>query len=214
MQCRLAKSPLAALCVLLLCAGSANADTIVSNLSATVNGTGTIYASGPPQFYAQEFTTGAQAEQLTSIIAALGNLSGSVTVTAELVTNSAGLPGTTVLTGFVSPTIPSTSPTDVTFSPDLTVDLAADTNYWFILEAFGTGDYRWDYTNTLSSSLPNYAVSNNSGSSWLIGNPPGPFLIGVDGTPALAAPEPSALALLGTGILSMAGMARRRFSRS
>ena len=65
-----------------------HAAAIVTNLSDSVAGTGTIYSSGPPQFYAQEFTTGATELTLAEVIAALGNASGTFTATASLETNS------------------------------------------------------------------------------------------------------------------------------
>jgi hypothetical protein len=210
---RLTKSLLGPAFILLANAGLSYADTvIVSNLTAAVAGTGTIYSSGPPQSYAQEFLTGSSSVVLSSIIVPLGDASGSFAAGAELVNNNSGLPGSTVLTGFTVPTIPTGSPTDLTFTPMSSVTLAANTDYWFILAATGSGgDYQWQYTNTLSTSFPNYAVSNNSGSTWAIGTPPGPFLLGAN---AAAVPEPSSLVLAAIGLLALGMVVRARRLRA
>lgn len=200
--------------VLLVNAGLSYGDTIiVSNLGATVNGTGTIYSSGPPQSYAQEFLTGNSSVLLSSIVVPLGNATGTFTAAAELVADNSGLPGSTILTSFTVPAIPTTTPTDLTFTPTSSVTLNANTDYWFVLSASGSGDYQWYYTNTLSTSFPNYAVSNNSGATWTVGAPPGPFLL--EATAASAAvPEPSSLVLVASGLLAFVVMVCARRSRT
>jgi len=181
---------------------------IVTNLSDSVAGTGTIFASGPPQFYAQEFTTGAADVTLAEVIAALGNASGTFTATASLETDSGSLPSDTVLTTFTVPSIPAGSPEQETFIPNTIVTLSANTNYWFVLAATGDGSYEWDYTNTTHANLPNYAV--NDGTGWSIGAPPGPFLIEVDATP-----EPSSMLLVcAAGMLCLFVALGRRFGRA
>jgi hypothetical protein len=184
---------------------------IVSNLTDPADGTGTIYSSGPPQWYAQEFLTGSSSEVLSSIIVPLGDASGSFTAGAELVNNNSGLPGSTVLTSFTVPMIPTGSPTDLTFTPMQSVTLAANTDYWFILAATGSGGhYEWEYTDTLSPSFPNYAVSNTSGTAWAIGTPPGPFLLEANAAAVSAVPEPSSLVLVTCGFLTLAVVLIRR----
>ena len=79
-----------------------------------------------------------------AVTAALGDASGSFAASAEFVSNHDGLPGSVVLTRFTVPSI-GTSFKDLTFDPKKTVTLAADTDYWFVLAATGTGSYRWDY---------------------------------------------------------------------
>jgi hypothetical protein len=197
----------------LAAAGPSDARVIVTNLSDPVTGSGTIYGSGPPQEYAQEFTTGSKRVELGAVTAALGDASGSFTASAELVSNHDGLPGSVVLTRFTVPSI-GTSFKDLTFDPKSTVTLAADTNYWFVLAATGTGSYRWDYTSTLKADLPNYAYSNNSGASWKIGSPAGPFLIRVDSTAstgaAAAVPELSTWTMLALGFVALGFASYRR----
>lgn len=202
MRSCLTKFPLGAAFALLINAGLSYGDVpIVSNLGAIVNGTGTIYGSGPPQSYAQEFQTGNSSELLSSIVVPLGDATNVFTASAELVADSSGLPGSTILTSFTVPTIPTTTPTDLTFTPTSSVTLKANTDYWFVLSASGLGDYQWQYTNTLSTSFPNYAVSNNNGATWAIGSPAGPFLLEATATVA-AVPEPSSLVLAATVLLA------------
>jgi hypothetical protein len=196
--------------MLLVNAGLSYGDTvIVSNLTATVNGTGTIYNSGPPQEYAQEFVTGSSSEVLSSIVVALGGATGTFSAGAELLANSGGLPDGTIVSAFTVPTIPTSSFSNVTFTPMSSVTLAPNTDYWFVLAASGTGgSYQWQYTNTLSTSFPNYAVSTNSGSTWTIGTPPGPFLLQANAVSAV--PEPSSLVLVTCGFLTFAVVLIRR----
>jgi hypothetical protein len=201
MRSCLPKVLLGAAFALLVNAGLSYGDTVtVSNLGATVNGTGTIYSSGPPQSYAQEFQTGNSNVFLSSIVVPLGDATGTFTASADLVANNSGLPGSTILTSFTVPAIPTSTPTDLTFTPSSSVTLNANTDYWFVLSASGSGDYKWNYTNTLSTSFPNYAVSNDSGATWTIGAPPGPFLLEAT---AAAVPEPSSLVLEATGLLAL-----------
>ena len=65
---------------LLMNFGQSRAGIIVSNLTATVGGTGTIYtpsATGTPQAYAQEFTTGSQSVELAIGHRSLGRCLGN-----------------------------------------------------------------------------------------------------------------------------------------
>jgi hypothetical protein len=206
MRDRLTSIGIGALGLTLAAAGPSDARVILTNLSDKVAGAGTIYGSGPPQEYAQEFTTGSKRVELGAVTVDLGDASGSFTASAELVSNSHGLPGSKVLTTFTVPSIGTTF-TDLKFDPKSTVRLAADTDYWFVLSATGTGSFKWDYTNTLKADLPNYASSDNSGASWKIGNPAGPFLIRVasaaPASVALGAPELSTWTMLVLGFAAL-----------
>jgi len=190
--------------------GRAHATTIVSNLNDAVGGQGSIYVSGPPQYYAQEFAAGNQSAQLGSIIAALGDARGSFIPSAELVNNNSGQPGTSVLTTFSFPTLPASGFSDLTFLPNSTVLLSANTDYWFLLSASptatsGSSDrYQWQYTSVNDPLLPLYA-STHDGVSWEVESS-GPFLIAVNSI----VPEPSSLFLLGVAAVVAGSLRLKR----
>ena len=199
--------------LLLAACGQEYAATIVSNLNDPVGGQGSIYVAGPPQYYAQEFLVGAQSATLGSVIAALGNASGRFVPSAELVNDNNGQPGTTVLTTFAFPTLPTTGFADLTFTPNSNVALSANTNYWFVLlssptSTSGSSDrYQWEYTNTNDPALPHYA-STHDGATWEVQSS-GPFLIAVNSA-GPSVPEPSSLFLLGIACLLAGGVRRSR----
>jgi hypothetical protein len=194
--------------------GQTRGGVIVSNFTEPQSGSGGVFAAGPSQAYAQGFTTGSQSVELDTVIADLGEAKGTFTASAELLAdNGSGLPGSTIRTTFIVPTIPTGTGNfaDVTFTPNSNVLLDADTTYWFALFATGTDTsavYRWCFTNTLQADLPNYAVRNDGG-AWSIGTPPGPFILQVNS----AVPEPCSLVLLALGV-SATGIAMRRRSAS
>jgi hypothetical protein len=181
---------------------SADAGVIVSNLSQTSNGHGTIFAAGPPQEYAQEFITGSQSVGLGTVIALVGDATGTFSPAAELATDNSGQPSSTVLTTFTVPTIPpGTTLQDETFTPNSSVILSANTSYWFILLASGTDTsafYRWGYTDSTSytgpGSLNMIAVSENNGATWTT-HPLsyGPEILQVN---SASVPEPTSLILM------------------
>jgi len=183
-----------------LLAGTAHAGIVVSNLNEPSNGTGTIYAAGPPQWYAQAFVTGAQSVELGTVIAPLGDSSGSYSAFAELISDDGGSPGATVIAEFTVPSI-GTSIADLTFDPTSNVELAANTEYWFVLGATGsdpTAEDKWSYTYTSSADFPAYAYSHNSGTTWTV-ETNGPFRLQVN-----SVPEASTWALM---LLGFAGLA-------
>jgi hypothetical protein len=181
---------------------SADAGVIVSNLSQTSNGHGTIFAAGPPQEYAQEFTTGSQSVALGTVIALVGDATGTFNPSADLVTDNNGQPGSTVVTTFTVPTIPTgTTLQNETFTPNSSVTLSANTSYWFILSATGTDDsafYRWGFTDSTSStgsgSIGMIGVSQSNGESWTV-HPLsfGPQMLQVN---SASVPEPTSLILM------------------
>ncbi len=187
---------------ILVSVGPADAGVIVSNLNQAMNGHSTIYAAGPPQEYAQEFITGGQSVELGTVIALLGDATGTFTASADLVTDNSGQPSSTVLTTFTIPTIPTgTTYSDETFTPNSSVTLSANTSYWFILSASGTDTsafYRWGYTDSTSysgsGSLNMIAVSTNNGATWTT-HPLsyGPEILQVN---TASVPEPTSLVLM------------------
>jgi len=123
---------------------------------------------------------------------------------AELESNNNNAPSGTVLTTFTiaQPGISSSQQTDVTFTPDTTVTLAPNTNYWFILGTNSNGsEFYWNYTegsatSTGPGSILYSAASADQGASWGLYAPA--FLIEADG---VAVPEPSTLIPSGMAVL-------------
>ena len=195
---------------LVLGARWAAADQVVSNLGDSQDLRGTIgqLAENSPTpyfFQAQEFTTGTQSDGLADIIVQVGEATSPITPSAELVADDGGMPGGTVLTSFAFPSVGS-SFSDLTLTPDSTVTLSADTNYWLVLGATGSGSYYWGGTTTSQADLPADAASNDSGSTWVAST--GSYLLEVDGTnpTPTAVPLPSSLsAVLALGTLALFG---------
>jgi hypothetical protein len=181
-----------------------HADVVVSNLFDPFAGGGTIFSSGPPQIFAQEFVTPSQYYALTGVSIRPASVSGFPTFTevAQLVADDGGLPGNTVVADFDSPVCSSCF--SINFTPTANVTLSGDTNYWLVLSA-SKGAFGWLYTNTLNASFPNFARSHGSGFTLGTG---GPFLMEVDGT-ATNAPEPGSLGLIMAALIA-GTLVRRR----
>ncbi len=212
-----AKFMLAVAITLVIQSGNAGAGVIVDNTSQSQVGNGQI---GGGQFEGQEFNTGSLSYTLDSIVAQVGGLSGTINgIGAQLVQDNGGTPaGGTVLTTFTVPSIGS-SFVNEEFDPTTSgVVLAANTNYWFILNySSGSGTFGWNYAGTQSASGPGslgaYATSFDNGSTWIINNfgPGTPDLIQVNGTVVAAVPETGTLTMAGTaGLFGLAIWCRRR----
>ena len=194
-------------------AQNAGAGVIVDNTSQSPVDYGIV---GTGQFEAQEFNTGSLGYTLDSIVAQVGNTSGTYTGVAELVQDNGGTPeGGTVLTTFSFPAI-GTSFANETFNPTTSgVVLDANTNYWFVLAyTSGSGSFGWNYAGTQTASGPGslgaYATSFDNGATWIINNfgPGTPDIIQVNGT---VVPEPGTLTMAGTASLfGLAFWLRRR----
>ncbi len=192
----------------------AHADVVVSNLTASHDGDLSIQNSS---WQSQEFVTGSQSVQLSSIILPLSVLlpNGDYTGTAELVTNNNGLPGGSVLATFSIPTIAPSFPTFnlYTLTPNSTTTLAANTDYWIVVQDFGPGGFRWGGTQTVTPSILNSASSSNQGASWTgpTWQPTGAFQLEVDASPV---PLPASAWLMLSGLAGLGAMVRRRSEQS
>ena len=139
------------------------------------------------------------------------------TFTISFYTNSGGLPGSLIYTYDVTPSVTDLevlTNSDETYSYNASLPdtlLYGSTEYWVSIVADG------------STSTFGWATGTGPGDGFAYAYPPSPgfslssttddLSLTLFGSPA-PTPEPSSLALLGTGILGMAGFARRRVLRS
>jgi len=173
---------------------------------------------------AQEFATGPAATSLDRIFANIGDYysgtNGDFQLKATLLADSSGTPSGSplVLFTFNVAAIPTSGFANVEFDPVGTFNLAASTNYWFVLSGSspsdGSGSVGWNYTNSTTTigpgSLPQYNNSYDGGMTWNGPFPGQPYLIQVNGS--LGVPEPATW-VLGT-IVFPASLGFARWSRT
>ncbi|HTP33758.1 MAG TPA: choice-of-anchor R domain-containing protein [Candidatus Acidoferrales bacterium] len=187
------------------------ASTIAGNLGNTQTFS---LGYGPSQILAQQFMTDNQSYILTSVLARVGSFSSNNPSIAELLTDAAGLPSTTVLSSFTYFTIPIGGFANVAFSPvETNVRLTPNTNYWFVLNGAAVGQGAlWAGTSSFAHDGPGSILkrADNVGSGWQdISSGFPPFMVQVDG---VSIPEPPSWAMCANsavGILLAYGLWRR-----
>lgn len=156
------------------------------------------------------FTVGASSYNLTQIDLALSNYSGTNgSVTVDLVNNSGGLPGSTVLGSWTFSSLPANGSTNTTLQTQsgiTGITLSAGTTYW--LEAFVTNSSSntfdlWNYNNQGDTGTP----AENTGAGFATGVTGAIGAFDVLGTPVTATPEPSSLLLLSAGLAALSLLA-------
>jgi len=201
---------------------------VVGNLGQKPFGADTImpYDPGIGQFgftAAQEFNTGSAATSLDRIFANIGNYvagtNGDFQLTATLLADSGGTPSGSTLVSFMFNvgSIPTSGFANVEFDPVHTFNLAASTNYWFVLTGSspsdGSGSVDWNWTTSTITygpgSLPHFSNSYDGGTTWNGTFSGSPYLIQVNSP----VPEPAGWVLGGMGFAAVLGLARWSGSR-
>jgi PEP-CTERM motif len=200
------------------------ADTVLvgTNLSAATHGGAAVVCPSLAdcQDYANQFTlsTAVVIDSISVVVSAPGDASFSSNGNFTI---GLGSPiGTAVTTGIGAGNIPdgpngTLNTEEFTFS-GLNLSLAAGTYYLGMAGA----NVQWDYAPPLSTPLgalgqrfacdPSIAPMHCASTGfWQALSAPNEFAFEIDGT--TATPEPSTFALLGTGLLGLAGVARRKF---
>jgi hypothetical protein len=201
--------------VLFALGSTACADTIFSNL-----GSGSTYAllSGNGNLFhnrelAMPFTVAAGSGfNLTQLDIGVTSFEFPNSPIIELRANSGGLPGT-IIQSWTLTNVPHYGSSGLV-QPSQTISgitgilLSGGTQYWLAANA-ANGNFLWNYTAPYQ--VGSQAYSGNGGGTW---NPSLTYIgaFDVQGTPASAVPEPSAMLLLATGLLSMVVLAT--FKRS
>lgn len=189
---------------------AANASiTLYNNLSERIDGSQGI----PPGWIANEFSTDNHTYQLDSITLKLSvdfGITSLTNVVMTLYTDGGAVPGTPIGDAFVNPQLPTTVLGNNTFTPNGTIILAPNTQYWVKLDASAPGatNVVWAYTIAgvggwaYDTLLPGLSMNGTDG----------PYLMRVDATPLApaAVPVPAAAWLMGTAILGLTSALRRK----
>jgi hypothetical protein len=158
---------------------------------------------------AVEFTvSGTQPIAFGSAQLALQYHSGVDALTVMLMTNSKGLPGSTLESIQLS-NIP-TGPSLVTATSTVNTLLTPGTEYWLVAVASQTTYMTWMMNNQGKSNDLAYEVVTGSGPQGWQADSGGTDVAFSISTTAVAVPSPSTASLLGVGLLTVGGVSARR----
>jgi hypothetical protein len=188
------------------------ANEIVNTLPGEADNAGAVIGNtGDGNQYAEaaEFTLAAgpsyTLDRITLALADALNSSGGSPVTAILLTNNAGTPGTALesLSSTVASGLPF-SGTNTLFTSATHPLLNGGGSYWIAVETNTTSVLSWLQSATSGTSLTSF----DGGTTW-VSDPTFNAAYKVEGTPTgPVVPEPGALVLLVTGLLGLVGVRR------
>ena len=214
---------------------------VLGNLPGNTVYTGDAAPLSSTVWVAVGVTTGSTELEFTSLEGFFSNTTGTVaTLNGGIYSDSSGSPGSLVGT-FGSESLGATyNPSDAIFGADTlgappvatsetftttqTVDLQANTNYWFVIDDYGGVSWRSDSTNQNAGTAPSvenssgfsfvgYAGTSDSGTSWTALTSDGNPTVQIDASPlSSSAPEPGSIFLISCGCVCL--LASRRLRRA
>jgi hypothetical protein len=200
------------LCFLVIAAGL-RADTVYDNVGSTPDGTDAISTYGPLE---DSFTTGTSSFSLGGVTVLLDTTDVTGTVTASLLSDSSGNPGSLIATlGTVSDSALGSTLADYTFNLSTPDTLAASTTYWIQLSSDDGSSAAWAWSS--DQSAPGVSGQSYANIVGVFPGTYGPYQMSVNDPPpagTVPTPEPSVFSLLAIGLGALVFASRRKLSRA
>jgi hypothetical protein len=200
------------LCLLTAAAGL-RADTVYNNVGSTSDGTDPVTGAGPLE---DSFTTGASSFSFGGVTVLLDTTDTTGTVTASLLSDSSGNPGSLITTlGTVSDSALGSTLADYTFNLSTPDTLAANTTYWIQLSSDDGSSAQWSWS--LDSSAPGVSGQSFANIAGEFPSTYGSYQMSVNDPPpagTVPTPEPGVFSLLAIGLAALVFASRRKLSRA
>jgi hypothetical protein len=206
------RGALLGLCFLVIAAGL-RADAVYNNVGSTSDGTDPITGVGPLE---DSFTTGASSFSFGGVTVLLDTTDVTGTVTASLLSDSSGNPGSLITTlGTVSDSALGSTLTAYTFNLSTPDTLAANTTYWIQLSSDDGSSAQWSWS--LDTSGPGVSGQSFANIGGIFPDYDGSYQMSVNDPPpagTVPTPEPGVFSLLGFGLGALVFASRRKLLRA
>jgi hypothetical protein len=165
-----------------------------------------------------ETFTASSSGTLSQITLALQYVAGTNAATVSLTSDAGGQPGSVLESWSVSGLPPEDGNfhTPVTVTDATSQALVAGTSYWVVVTTTADASLSWMFSNTGGGGNPvqaNHATSFDGGSTWSTATDSQAAFSVSTADVVVAAPEPSAIVLLGIGLSGFAVKGLRRRQR-